>query len=97
MRCAARAAAGDRTTARLEFAHVSSADRTDPARALGVAVCAAALGHDDDAIASLAVVLDKLGPPSRAALLPLGQTAELHSDNDWDPLRGNPRFERLFH
>lgn len=97
LQCAARATAGDRGAARIVLAHVAHADRTDPARALGMAICAAALGRDDEAMASLAVVLDKLGASSRAGLLPLGQTTELYSDNDWDSLRGNPRFERLFH
>jgi hypothetical protein len=91
--CATRAVAGDRPGARLELAHVPLADRTDPARALALAVCQAALGYRDDALASLAVAVYRLGPSPR--FLP-GQTRELESSNDWDPLRADPRFERLF-
>jgi hypothetical protein len=91
--CATRAAAGDRMGARLELAHVTRWDRSDPARALALATCQAALGHNDDALASLAVAIDRLGPSPR--FLP-EQTRELQSSNDWDPLRGDPRFGRLF-
>jgi hypothetical protein len=90
--CATRAVAGDRIAARLELAHVSRANRTDPARALALAACQAALRYDDDALASLAVAVYRLGP---SRLLPQ-QTLELAGSNDWDTLRADPRFDRLF-
>jgi hypothetical protein len=92
--CATRAAAGDRMGARLELAHVAQMDRLDPARSLALGACQAALGHDDDALGSLAVAIDRLGPSQR--FLP-EQTRELESSNDWDPLRADPRFHRIFH
>ncbi len=91
--CATRAVGGDRTGARLEQAHVSQSDRFDPTRALALAACQAALGYNDQALASLAVVVSRLGPSPR--FLP-GQSRELQSANDWDPFRDDPRFERLF-
>jgi hypothetical protein len=91
--CATRAAAGDRDRARLELAHVSSRDRLDPANALAAATCAAALGDDDGALGSLAVAVHRLLPPDR---VDLGQTREVYLSNDWDRLRGQPRFESLF-
>jgi hypothetical protein len=91
--CATRAAAGDRSGARLELAHVPRASREDPAHAVALAACQAALGYDDEALGSLAVAVLRLGPSTR--LLP-AQTRDLRQANDWDVLRGDPRFERLF-
>lgn len=91
--CAARAAGGDRAGARLELAHVAERDRSDPARALALAACQGALRQDDQALASLAVAVYRLGPSSR--FLP-GQTRELQSSNDWDVLRADARFDLLF-
>ncbi|MBC8133186.1 MAG: hypothetical protein H7X95_09415 [Deltaproteobacteria bacterium] len=91
--CATRAVAGDHAGARLELAHVSSSDRSDPARALALAVCQTALQDHENALGSLAVGVYRLGPTSR--FLP-GQTREVQSANDWDVLRLDPRFERIF-
>jgi hypothetical protein len=90
--CATRAAAGDRAGARLERAHVTSAERRDFDNALPLALCAAALGEDDDALALL----------ERYMLRPLPHPTDpftvrdLYLANDWDRLRGKPRFESLF-
>jgi len=91
--CATLAAAGDGPAARAELARVRPEDRTDPVRALSLAACQAALGYRDDALGSLAVALGRLGPSSR--FLP-GPTREIESANDWDTLRTDPRFIRLF-
>ena len=91
--CATRAAGGDEKGARLELAHVSRADRSDPTRALAMATCQAALRQNEDALASLAVAVYRLAPSSR--FLP-AQTRELQIANDWDPFRADPRFERIF-
>ena len=93
LRCATLAAAGDSAAARAELARVRPDDRTDPARALSLAACQAALGYRDDALGSLAVALGRLGPSSR--FLP-GPSREIESANDWDTLRTDPRFIRLF-
>jgi hypothetical protein len=90
--CATAAAAGEREAARLERAHVTEAERRDPDNALPMAVCAAALGEDDAALAHL----------ERFALRPPPHQPEpytlrdLYLANDWDRLRGQPRFESLF-
>lgn len=92
--CATRAVLGDRAGARLELAHVRHATRTSaPLHALALATCQVALGDHDDALGSLAVGVYRLGPSSR--FLP-GQTRELQIADDWDPLRRDPRFERIF-
>lgn len=91
--CATRAAAGDRLGARRELDHVSPRDLNHPGHALAAATCQAALGDTDDALASLAVGVYRLGPASR--FLP-EQTRELQGENDWDVIRDDPRFERLF-
>jgi hypothetical protein len=90
--CATRAAAGDRAGARLERAHVTTADRRDLDNALPLAICAAALGEDDEAMARLEMHV--LRPVPR----PLDPYAlrDLYLANDWDRLRGTPRFETLF-
>jgi hypothetical protein len=90
--CATRAAAGDRAGARLERAHVTSAERRDLDNALPLAVCAAALGEDDDALALLETYLLRPAPhPTDPFTL-----RDLYLANDWDRLRGKPRFESLF-
>jgi hypothetical protein len=91
--CATRAASGDRPRARLELAHVSDTDRLDPARAAAAAACAAALGDLDRALGDLAVAVSRQGSSGR---LDFGPNRDLHSSNDWDPLRGDPRFDALF-
>ena len=90
--CATRAAAGDRAGARLERAHVTTAERLDLDNALSLAVCAAALGEDDEAVARLEMFLLR---PAPHPLDPFS-LRDLYLANDWDRLRGRPRFERLF-
>jgi hypothetical protein len=90
--CATRAAAGDRAGARLERAHVTSAERRDLDNALPLAVCAAALGEDEKALARLEMYLIRPAPhPADPYTL-----RDLYLANDWDRLRGKPRFESLF-
>jgi hypothetical protein len=91
--CATLAVSGDRAGARLQLAALGAVERSDPARALTLAACQAALGYRDDALASLAVAVNRLGPSSK--FLP-GPSREIQSYNDWDPLRRDPRFLRLF-
>jgi hypothetical protein len=90
--CATRAAAGDHAGARLERAHVTTADRHDLDNALPLAICAAALGEDDEAMARLEIhVLRPVAHPLDPYTL-----RDLYLANDWDRLRGSPRFETLF-
>jgi hypothetical protein len=90
--CATHAAAGARDRARLELAHVTTAERRAPENVLPLAVCEAALGEDDAALAHLE--LFALSPvPHYAEPYAL---RELYVANDWDRLRGRPRFESLF-
>ena len=91
--CATLGVSGARAAARQHLAGVSAAERSDPARALMLATCQAALGYRDDALASLSVAVNRLGPSSK--FLP-GPSREIQSGNDWDPLRRDPRFLRLF-
>ena len=89
--CATYAVGGDVAAARLARAHVPSAARTDPANAVARAACAAALGENDAARAALeSFVLRPLIPRSDIAL------RDVYLANDWDHLRGDPRFENLF-
>jgi len=90
--CATRAAAGDRAGARLERAHVTSAERADLDNALPLALCAAALGEDAEALARLEMFVLR---PTPHPLDP-STLRELYLANDWDRLRGQPRFESLF-
>ena len=89
--CATYAIGGDAAAARLARAHVPSAARTDPANAVARAACAAALGETNAALAALeSLVLRPLFPRSDIAL------RDVYLANDWDHLRGDPRFESLF-
>lgn len=89
--CATYAVGGDAAAARLARAHVPSAARADPANALPRAACAAALGETDAALSALeSFVLRPLIPRGEAAL------RDVYLANDWDHLRGDPRFESLF-
>jgi hypothetical protein len=89
--CATYAVGGETAAARLARAHVSSAARADPANAVARAACAAALGETDAALAALeSFVLRPLFPRSEIAL------RDVYLSNDWDHLRGAPRFESLF-
>jgi hypothetical protein len=92
MLCATDAATGRRAAARLQRAHLTDAERHDPDNALPLAVCAAALGEDDTALAHLEVYVLR-PPPHQAEPYTL---RDLYLANDWDRLRGQPRFESLF-
>jgi hypothetical protein len=90
--CATYAAGGEIEAARLARAHVTEAERADPANTIALAVCAAALGETRAAIAELEIVALHPGPgrSDRFAL------RDLYLSNDWDRLRGDPKFESLF-
>jgi hypothetical protein len=92
MLCATHAAGGDVARARLERAHVTTADRLDLDNALPLAVCAAALGEDDAALAHLEAFALRPAPHQAEPYV----LRELYLANDWDRLRGRPRFEALF-
>jgi len=90
--CATRAAAGDLSGGRLERAHVTTAERHDLDNALPLALCAAALGEDDEAMARLEMYVLR---PAPHPLDPY-TLRDLYLANDWDHLRRQPRFETLF-
>ena len=91
LQCAVRAAAGEPEAARLARAHVTQADRDDPTNTLSLAACAATLGETRAALTALELVTLHPGPGlDRFAL------RDLYISNDWDRLRGDPRFESLF-
>jgi hypothetical protein len=90
--CATHAAAGDMIAARLARARVSDSDRSQPANALSMAVCAAALGEDAEALSHLEIYV--LHPPPHH--VDPYQLRDLYVANDWDHLRGDGRFESLF-
>jgi hypothetical protein len=89
--CATYAVGGDDAASREARTHVTSAERADPANKVALAACAAALGENDAALAALeGFVLRPLFPHPDSVL------REVYLSNDWDHLRGNPRFESLF-
>ena len=90
--CSTYAAAGEIEAARLARAHVTEAERADPSNVVRLAECAAALGETRAAIAELEIVALHPGPgrSDRFAL------RDLYLANDWDRLRGDPKFETLF-
>jgi hypothetical protein len=89
--CATYAVGGDAADARLARAHVTTAERDDPANTLSLAACAAALGDNDAALAALeSFTLRPILPRPDSVL------REVYLSNDWDHLRGDPRFESLF-
>jgi hypothetical protein len=90
--CATYAAAGEMEAARLARAHVTEAERADPANTVAMAACAAGLGETRAAIAELEILALHPGPgrTDRFAL------RDLYLSNDWDRLRGDPKFETLF-
>jgi hypothetical protein len=90
--CATHAAAGARDAARLARARVNAADRNDLDNALPLALCAAALGEDADALGWLEALVLR---PAPHQLEPF-RLRELYLANDWDRLRGQPLFESLF-
>jgi len=90
--CSTYAAGGEIEAARLARAHVTEAERADPMNGVALAACAAALGETRAAIAELEVLALHPGPgrSDRFAL------RDIYLYNDWDRLRGDPRFESLF-
>jgi hypothetical protein len=90
--CATHAAAGERARARLERARVTTAERRDLDNLLPMAVCEAALGEDDAALAHLEAFALRPAPHQAEPYV----LRELYVANDWDRLRGRPRFESLF-
>ena len=89
--CATYAIGGAAAAARLARAHVPSVARADPGNAVARAACAAALGETDASRAALeSFVLRPLFPRSDIIL------RDVYLANDWDHLRGDPRFESLF-
>ncbi|HEY7375246.1 MAG TPA: hypothetical protein VIF57_23995 [Polyangia bacterium] len=90
--CSTYAAGGEIEPARLERAHVTEAERADPVNAVPLAECAAALGETRAALGELEVLALHPGPGriDRFAL------RDIYLYNDWDRLRGDPRFETLF-
>jgi hypothetical protein len=90
--CATYAVGGELEAARLARAQVTEAERADPTNTVALAVCAAALGETRAAIAELEIVALHPGPGrnDRFAL------RDLYLSNDWDRLRGDPKFESLF-
>ena len=90
--CATYAAGGEIEAARLARAHVTEAERADPGNTVALAVCAAALGETRAAIAELEIVALHPGPGRSDRF----QLRDLYLANDWDRLRGDPKFESLF-
>jgi hypothetical protein len=90
--CATYAAAGEIEAARVARARVTEAERADPSNTVALAMCAAALGETRAAIAELEIVALHPGPGRTDRF----QLRDLYLANDWDRLRGNPKFETLF-
>jgi hypothetical protein len=90
--CSTYAAVGDIEAARLARAHVTEAERADPMNTVALAACAAGLGETRAAIAELEILALHPGPgrTDRYAL------RDVYLANDWDRLRGDPKFESLF-
>jgi hypothetical protein len=90
--CSTYAAGGEIEAARLARAHVTEAERADPVNTVALASCAAGLGETRAALAELEIVA--LHPaPGRIDRFAL---RDLYLGNEWDRLRGDPRFESLF-
>jgi hypothetical protein len=89
--CATDAVGGDAEAARRARARVTTAQRDDAANKVALAACAAALGETEAALAALeSYILRPLVPRPDNVL------REVYLSNDWDHLRGDPRFESLF-
>jgi hypothetical protein len=91
--CATHAAADHPEAARLALAHVTNAQREDPANALPMAICAAALDDLPVALAQLEGYIVRQGGDMRMDPFSL---RDILLANDWDRLRGDRRFESLF-
>jgi hypothetical protein len=89
--CATDAVGGDAEGARRARARVTTTQLDDPSNKVALAACAAALGENEAALAALeSFVLRPLIPRADTVL------RETYLSNDWDHLRGDPRFESLF-
>ena len=90
--CATYAVGGEIEAARLARAHVTEAERADPSNTVRLAECAAALGERRAALAELEILAlhPGSGRTDRFAM------RDLYLSNDWDRLRGDPKFESLF-
>jgi len=89
--CALYAVGGDPAAARLARAQLTRAERTDPSNSQGRAACAAALGDGPAALAALESFVLRSPIPRPDSVL-----RDVYLANDWDHLRGDPRFESLF-
>ncbi len=89
--CATEAVGGDGAAARLARADVPEAARADPANAVALAACDAALREDEAALRALEGYVLRLPMPRPHDLL-----HDLSLSNDWDHLRETRRFESLF-
>jgi hypothetical protein len=89
--CATYAVGDTEADARFARARVTEAERADPVNAQSLAGCAALLGETETALRTLeSMILRRL--PLRADRF----LRDLYLSNEWDRLRGNPRFESLF-
>jgi hypothetical protein len=89
--CVTYATGDAETQARFARARVIQANREDPANTLAVAACAAALGETEAAVRALEIFVLRPVP-----LRPERFLRDVYLANDWDRLRGDPRFESLF-
>ena len=89
--CATYAVGDAEADARLARARVTEAERADPANAQSLAGCAALLGETETALRTLESIVLRRFPPRADRFL-----RDLYLSNEWDRLRGNPRFESLF-
>jgi hypothetical protein len=92
MLCATYAVGGEPAAARLERAQVGEPERADATLDVSMAACDAALGDRESALSRLEILALHPGP-GRADRLGL---RDVYIANDWDRLRDDPRFERLF-
>jgi len=90
--CSTYAIGGEIEAARLERAHVTEADRADSNNTVALAACAAALGETRAAIAELEILALHPGPGRTDRYV----LRDIYLSNDWDRLRGDPKFESLF-
>jgi hypothetical protein len=89
--CATYAVGDAEADARFARARVTEAERADPANAQGLAGCAALLGETDAALRTLETMVLRRAAPRLDRFL-----RDVYLSNEWDRLRGNPRFESLF-
>ena len=93
MLCSTYAAGGEVEAARLARARVTDADRADPMNNVALAACAAGLGETRAARSPSWRSWRCIPGPGRTDRYAL---RDLYLSNDWDRLRGDPKFESLF-